>query len=71
MIVKTPGTCGGRPRIAGTRLEVSLISYLAQLGWSVDKMLEAYPQLSRKQVLEALAYAANHMGELRAVSDQY
>jgi uncharacterized protein (DUF433 family) len=70
VIVKTPGTCGGRPRVAGTRLEVSLISYLAQLGWSVNKMLEAYPQLSRQDVLEALTYAANHMDELRDVSDQ-
>jgi uncharacterized protein (DUF433 family) len=33
-------------------------------------MLEAYPQLSRQDVLEALTYAANHMDELRDVSDQ-
>lgn len=27
LIVQTPGTCGGRPRIAGTRITVHTIVY--------------------------------------------
>jgi uncharacterized protein (DUF433 family) len=52
-----PKICGGAPCIAGTRIMVStIISQLAG-GYSIEKILEGYPQLGRDQVVAAIEYA--------------
>ena len=60
-IVSTPGTCGGRPRIDGTRMTVrAVLSYMAG-GDSIDDLLHYYPDLTRDDLLACLGFAADHV----------
>ena len=52
----TPGTCGGKPRIAGTRIRVSQIVLLTEQGQSPDEIVAAYPHVSLAGVYAALAF---------------
>ena len=53
-----PNICHGQPCIKGTRIMVWLIvSFLAN-GDTIETVLEAYPSLTREDVLAALSYAA-------------
>ena len=62
-IVCNPDILVGKPTVRGTRLSVELIlGWLAQ-GWTHEMLLEAYPQLTRDDVLAALAFAADKMRE--------
>ena len=61
IIVATPGTVGGRPRIKGTRITVEFVLDLMSEGWSVERILEAYPHLTEAGVRAALAYARDHL----------
>lgn len=57
-ITSTPEVLVGKPVIKGTRISVELIlGWLAQ-GWSIDKIIEAYPHITHDDVLAALAFAA-------------
>jgi uncharacterized protein (DUF433 family) len=62
LITTDPTILGGKPTIAGTRISVQLILEKLGDGWSIDNLLDDYPQLSREQVIAAIAYAANAMG---------
>lgn len=57
----TPGICGGKPRIAGTRIKVSLIFLLTVDGMSPDEIVGAYPHLTLADVHAALAYYFDHV----------
>jgi uncharacterized protein (DUF433 family) len=61
-ITTDPTILGGKPTIAGTRISVQLILEKLRDGWSIDNLLDDYPQLSREQVIAAIAYAADAMG---------
>lgn len=65
-IVKTPGICGGRARIDGTRITVELVVRLIQDGAVVDELIEGYAHipLSRAQIYAALAYYHDHRAEI-------
>jgi uncharacterized protein (DUF433 family) len=64
-IESTPGTCGGKPRIAGTRIKVSLIATLSERNrMTPDDIVEAYPHLTLAQVHAALAYYWSHREEI-------
>ncbi|MBI4702938.1 MAG: DUF433 domain-containing protein [Deltaproteobacteria bacterium] len=53
----TPGVCGGKAHVRGTRLKVSEIARRHVYdGQSADEIVEALPQLSLAQVYAALAY---------------
>jgi len=52
----TPGTCGGKPRIAGTRIRVQDIAIWTEQGESPDEIIAGYPQLSLADIYAALAY---------------
>ncbi|MCE2499881.1 MAG: DUF433 domain-containing protein [Dehalococcoidia bacterium] len=60
-IVTTPGVVGGRPRIKGTRLAVSLILEFMSAGSSEAEILEGYPQLSADDVRACLRYASESL----------
>jgi uncharacterized protein (DUF433 family) len=62
VIITDPDILAGKPVIAGTRISVQLILEKLGDGWSIDNLLDDYPQLSREQVIAAIAYAANAMG---------
>ena len=67
IIVKTPGTLSGRPRIDGNRIAVSDI-WLACLraleDLAVPLILKDFPELTEEQVLAALNYARENMDEI-------
>lgn len=59
-IESTPGTCGGAPRIAGSRIRVSQIVLLTESGVSPDELVARYPHLSLADVYAALAFYHDH-----------
>jgi len=56
MLVRTPATCGGRIRIAGTRITVHRVATLYKQGQTGEDIARTYPHLSLGQVYTALAY---------------
>jgi uncharacterized protein (DUF433 family) len=66
-IVRTPGTCGGKPRIDGHRIKIEHIAICYErMGMSPDEIVSAHPTLSLAQVHAALAYYFEHKGEIDA-----
>jgi uncharacterized protein (DUF433 family) len=57
-IVVDPRICFGKPCIRGTRIWVSLLLDFLASGASFDEILENYPQLTREDILAAIAYGA-------------
>jgi uncharacterized protein (DUF433 family) len=53
-----PAVCFGKPCIRGTRIWVSLLLDWLASGWTVEQLLEEYPQLTREDVRAAIAYGA-------------
>jgi uncharacterized protein (DUF433 family) len=65
-IVKTPGVCGGQPRIAGTRIKVKHVyTWVEQMGMTPAQVVAEYPHLTRAQVHAALAYYWSHPDEIQ------
>jgi uncharacterized protein (DUF433 family) len=65
MIELTPDICGGRPRVAGTRVPVHRIACYHQLGYSPEEMLGLLNSLSLSQIYAALAYALANPEEIQ------
>jgi uncharacterized protein (DUF433 family) len=64
-IVKTPGVCGGQPRIAGTRIKVKHVyTWVERMGMTPARVVAEYPHLTRAQVHAALAYYWSHPDEI-------
>jgi len=60
-IVMDPEILVGKPTIKGTRISVELfLGWLAN-GWTIDKILEEYPRITRDDVLAALSFATEYM----------
>ena len=53
-----PQVCFGKPCIKGTRIWVSLILDHLASGTPPEELLNNYPQLTRDDVLAAIAYGA-------------
>jgi len=53
-----PAICGGKPCIKGTRIWVSLVLDLLATGMSEAEVRAEYPQLTREDILAAIAYGA-------------
>ncbi len=56
LIVRTPGTCGGRPQIAGTRITVQYIVNEIRTGVASEEILENKPHLTLGGIYAAIAY---------------
>jgi uncharacterized protein (DUF433 family) len=71
-IVKTPGVCGGQPRIAGTRIKVKHIyTWVERMGMTPAQVVAEYPRLTRAQVHAALAYYWSNPDEInRDIEDE-
>lgn len=64
-IERTPGVCGGRPRIAGHRIRVQdIVIWHERLGYSPDEIVLRYPKLTLADVYAALAYYHDHRDEI-------
>jgi uncharacterized protein (DUF433 family) len=56
-VTSTPGVCGGKPCIAGTRIRIQDVYVWHELqGQSVDQIVSRFPQLTHAGVYAALAY---------------
>jgi uncharacterized protein (DUF433 family) len=53
-----PNVCFGKPCVRGTRIWVSLLLDFLASGTTIEQILEEYPQLTRDDVLAAIAYGA-------------
>jgi uncharacterized protein (DUF433 family) len=59
-IVCTPGTCGGAPRIEGTRIACgNVVNQIKRMNVSVSKWLELYPYLTIHDLKECLLYCSS------------
>jgi len=70
-IVKTSDTLHGQPRIAGTRVGVFALGESVRRGeQAVGYLLEAYTDLTKDQVENALAYYDSHPNEMAALREE-
>ena len=67
-IVVDPEICSGKPVICGTRIMVKNILGMVAGGYTVDQILEAYPELTREMVQTALEYAAAVIDEEQVIA---
>ena len=58
-----PAILAGKPLIKNTRLSVDLLLGLFAEGWSEERILENYPQLSRAALRALFAFAAECIRE--------
>lgn len=58
MIESNPKVLAGKPVVAGTRISVELLLERLAAGDSMDQILDAYPRLTRQDILDAIAFAA-------------
>lgn len=64
-IIRTPGVRAGNPAVEGTRVGVHDVIGLLQNGETVDSLRQnCFPQLTRAQIYECLAYYEDHRGEI-------
>jgi uncharacterized protein (DUF433 family) len=64
-IVRTPGVCGGRPRIEGHRIRVQDVAI--EFEWqamSPEEICQQHPGLTLAQVYSALAFFYDHRDEI-------
>ena len=67
-IVKTPGVRGGNARIENTRIGVHDVVAYWLLGNTVEEILEGFPDLTRAQIYECLAYYEDHKSEVEPLA---
>lgn len=63
-ITKTPGVCGGRACVAGTRITVWGLASYRTMGLDEQAILAAVPSLTAEQLSAALRYAEEHADEI-------
>lgn len=66
LIVHTPGICGGRPRIADTRVSVQRIAAWYKMGLNAEEIVERMGNVSLVQVYAALTYYLANRAEIEA-----
>ena len=62
-----PSIMLGKPVIRGTRIPVELILRKLSEGATEEIVLDAYPRLTREELLAVLAYAADLVGHEEAI----
>lgn len=64
-IVRAPSACGGRPRIAGTRIRVQDAYFWHVVeGKSADEIVSLFPELSMADEYAALSHFWAHRAEI-------
>jgi uncharacterized protein (DUF433 family) len=66
LLISSPGICGGRLRIDGTRITVNQIATLCKQGYSAEEIAEHYQHLTMAQIFAALAYYHANKEEIEA-----
>ncbi len=67
-IVVDPAICSGKPVLKGTRIMVRNIIGMVAGGYTVDRIVQAYPELTREMVQAALEYAASVIDEEQVIA---
>ena len=70
LIVKTPGTCGARARIARRRVPVSSVYRWFLKGHAPEDILGKYEGVSLAEIYAAIAYALSNREEIAAEIDE-
>jgi uncharacterized protein (DUF433 family) len=66
-IVATPDTCGGKPRIAGSRIRVKDVAIMHERqGISPEEIVSEFPHLTLAGIYAALAYYHDHREVINA-----
>lgn len=60
-IVVDPGVLAGKPVVRGTRIPVSLVLNLLANGYDFDRIMKAYPPLTREAIRAAVTYSERRM----------
>jgi uncharacterized protein (DUF433 family) len=63
-LVNVPGVRGGTTIVEGTRIGVHDVVGLIVNGASVDDVIRSFPDVTRAQVFECLAYYEDHRAEI-------
>lgn len=63
MIENTPGVCGGRPCLAGTRIPVHRVAGFYRLGYSPEEIIGLLNSLTLPQVYAAIAHSLANPSE--------
>jgi uncharacterized protein (DUF433 family) len=66
-LVKQPGVCGGRTIVANTRIGVHDVMGLILNGASIEDVRRSFPDLTKAQIYECLAYYEDHRTEIEAL----
>ena len=53
-----PAVCSGKPVIRGTRIMVTNILDMLGAGYTIERVQEAYPELTREDIAAAVEYAS-------------
>jgi uncharacterized protein (DUF433 family) len=67
-IVVDPKICAGKPVIRGTRIMVKNILGMVAGGYTLERIVAAYPELTPEQVQAALEYAAEVVDEEQVIA---
>lgn len=62
-ITVNPNICAGKPVIRGTRIMMKNILGMIAGGYTLDQVLQAYPELTREMVDAALQYTVTIIDE--------
>lgn len=66
-ITKTPGVCGGKACIAGSRIRVmDIVVWHEHQKQTPDEIVESFPQLTHAEIHAALAYYFDNREEIDA-----
>lgn len=68
-ITRTPGVCGGRPVVRGTRIPVKVLVKYHQMGYTPEEILSGHAGLTPAQLHDALSYYYDHQAEIEADSE--
>jgi uncharacterized protein (DUF433 family) len=66
LIQKTPGVCGGDACIRNTRIAVWMMVELKKQNASEQRILNAFPDLTREDLEAAWNYYRNHSAEIES-----
>jgi uncharacterized protein (DUF433 family) len=66
-LVKLPGVCSGRTVVAETRIAVHDVVGLIINGASLEDVRRSFPDLTKAQIYECLAYYEDHRTEIDAL----
>jgi len=67
-IISTPGVRGGHACVEGTRIGVHDVVAYHLLGCSIEETCSRFPELTRAQIYECLAYYEDHRAEIESLA---